>query len=77
VRLIEPVEVTPGRVTTLRFASRLALSAASVGVEVSLDGVEWERVAEVPSGAWLSVDLDLEAYAGTRVFVRFVFETPN
>jgi hypothetical protein len=60
---------------SLRFESRLTTHASTARVEVSLDGRSWQTVGSVPaSPEWLDVDVDLSAFAGQIVYVRFAFD---
>jgi Zn-dependent metalloprotease len=48
-------------------------NGSGLEVQVSLDGVTWETVAEVPPGeAWTEVDIDLSPYAGRTIYLQFV-----
>lgn len=49
----------------------LGARGSSVQIQVSLDGVEWTTVAEVPQGDDpMTIAIDLSDYAGRKVFVR-------
>ena len=76
--VLEPVDLTMATSAQLSFESLLSdsRSAGLVGpagqVQVSLDGVTWERLAVVPSGDdWLRIRIDLSAYAGAVIYLRF------
>jgi Zn-dependent metalloprotease len=44
-----------------------------LSVQVSLDGVTWETLAEVPPGeAWTEIDIDLSEYSGRTIYLRLV-----
>jgi hypothetical protein len=60
------------------FLSGRAGDRGSGQVQVSLDGVSWTTVGEIPSGSrdWDAVDVGLDEFAGHVVFVRFV-STPG
>jgi len=61
---------------TLTFESRFtsASSRAAAVVQVSTDGVTWSTIARVPtSRTWLPMSIDLSAYSGQIVWVRFAF----
>jgi hypothetical protein len=61
---------------TLSFQSKL-VSAVLPEVRVSLDGVNWQTVAQVtPSLNWALVTVDLSAYAEQTVRVQFAWATP-
>jgi hypothetical protein len=58
----------------LSFESRLIAAYSSASVEVSLDGVTWQPVAMLsPSADWQPLDVDLHAYRGQMVSLRFVW----
>jgi hypothetical protein len=60
----------------LRFESLLRANRSTASIQVSVDGQNWQNVGVVPaSGDWLTVDLDLTAFAGQVVWVRFVFDS--
>jgi hypothetical protein len=59
----------------LLFASQLRASRSRASVEVSLDGVNWQTLAAVPSSDdWQSLDVDLGSLAGQIAHVRIVFD---
>lgn len=59
----------------LEFQTRLNTLGSRGWVEATLDGVTWMRLAEVlPSAEWTTVPVDLSAYAGWTLQVRFVWE---
>jgi hypothetical protein len=59
----------------LRFESRLTTRASTAHVQVSLDGRTWQTLGPVPeSPDWQPVDVDLSAFAGQVVYVRFTFD---
>ena len=60
----------------LTVRSRLRAAGGSAArVEVSTDGRAWESAQRVgASDDWVTVDVDLSAYAGQAVFVRFVLD---
>jgi hypothetical protein len=59
----------------LQFSSLLSSRGATGEVQVSVDGVTWESIATVtPTDGWTTVDVDLSAFAGRQIYVRFVFE---
>ncbi len=59
----------------LTFASWLSSDASPGEVQVTLDGVTWLTAALVqPSDDWTPVSVDLGAFAGRLVAIRFVFD---
>ncbi len=69
-----PIDLRDANFATLLFESRLSDGAPVAAIEVSRDGLTWERVAVVPpSDGWTTVAVDLSAYAGDVIFVRFVY----
>ncbi len=76
LRSLRPIDLSGSGDGRLRFYSSVAgLSgdAAALAVQVSLDGVSWETIAEVPPGeAWTEVEIDLSEYAGRAIYVQFV-----
>jgi hypothetical protein len=73
--LEEAVDLTSASGATLHVRSWLS-GERSVGViEVSADGEQWVPVhALAASDAWTPLSIDLSAWAGRRVHVRFVFD---
>jgi hypothetical protein len=60
---------------SLRFESRLLAETSTALVQVSMDGHTWQTFAVVPAGSdWLTVDVDVSAFAGQVFYVRFVFD---
>ncbi|HLA44048.1 MAG TPA: hypothetical protein VJZ27_11465, partial [Aggregatilineales bacterium] len=58
----------------LSFQSRLTAAYSSASVEVSLDGVNWQPVAMLsPSADWQTVQVDLNAYRGQMIALRFTW----
>jgi len=72
----QPVDLSATTSPHLTFQSWLAAAASTAEVQVSADGgVSWSTVADVdPSLGWTGVDVDLSAYAGQIVYIRFVFD---
>ena len=68
------VPVAPG--PALRLSSWLSGPAHLRGrIEISRDGETWETAFVVPpSDTWMPLEMDLSAYAGTRVLIRFVVD---
>ena len=71
-----PVDLTAATEARLTFASWLSTRGSTVAVEVSLDGGgTWVPVAEVAaSETWAPIEVDLGAYVGQVLDVRFVFD---
>ena len=71
-----PVDPTAATEARLTFASWLSTRESTASVEVSLDGGgTWVAVAEVAaSETWVPIDVDLSAYVGQVLDVRFVFD---
>ena len=75
VRTLTSRERLSRRGAVLRLQSWLSGWAPSVAVvQASLDGVDWQTIRQVTaSDGWVPVEVDLSAYGGTPVFVRFAF----
>jgi hypothetical protein len=75
-RPLERLDLTHAVSASVRFASTLHADAGSTAlVQVSRDGATWETVAVVaPSDGAAQIDVDLDAWRGTAVFVRFAFD---
>ncbi len=69
-----PIDLRDASSAMLRFESRLSAGLSTALVEVSRDGLTWVAVGVVPpSDEWMNVAVDLSAFAGDVVFVRFVY----
>jgi len=69
-----PIDLTGATSATLSFDSWLS-GDSGAAVQVSLDGVTWHTIATVaPSDGWTTVGLNLDAFAGQQIYVRFVFD---
>jgi hypothetical protein len=69
-----PYDLREAAAPVLRFDSRLSDGASDAFVEVTRDGVNWMRVSAVPpSDDWTSVTVDLSAFAGDVIYVRYVY----
>jgi Tol biopolymer transport system component len=69
------LDLTQAPGARLLFASQLRASRSRASVEVSLDGVNWQTLAAVPSSDdWQSLDVDLGSLAGQIAHVRIVFD---
>ena len=70
--VIDLTGVTSAR---LHFVSELSSRRSSGDVEVSLDGLTWQRLTAVPrTGVRTDVEVDLSAFAGRAIHLRFVFD---
>jgi hypothetical protein len=70
-----PIDLREASAPRLAFDSQLADGASDAFVEVTRDGVNWIRLAAVPPTAeWASVTVDLSAFEGDVVYVRFVYD---
>jgi len=70
----QPIDLRDASAAMLRFDSRLSSGPADAFVEVTRDGLVWVRVAIVPPSAdWTGIAVDLSAFAGDVVFLRFVY----
>jgi hypothetical protein len=66
--------LTPAR-PILSFYSLLAAGLSSAAVQVSADGANWQTAQAVTaSAAWTPVEVDLSAYNGQLIQVRFVWQ---
>ena len=71
------IDLTSVADASLHLESWLEAIASQATVQVSADGVTWETVGVIdPSDSWTSVIIDLRAYAGSTIRIRFVFEGP-
>ena len=72
--LTDPIDLTTKTAATLRFESWLTSVKSRAVVEVSVDGETWASIYAVPASAtWMPIDIDLSAFTGGLVQVRFVF----
>ncbi len=68
------LDLTRARSASLLFRSWLTSISSRAEVQASLDGVTWETVHVIElSDTWMPVVLDLEAYLGEVVHLRFAF----
>jgi len=71
----EAIDLTNATSATLTFQSKLSSAASTASAQVSLDGVTWETIADIPpSDGWTPVSIDLSAFAGHVIYVRLVFD---
>ena len=60
--------------TGLTFMSFVEGGAGLAEVQVSLDGLNWKTVARIaPDEEWKEVQVNLNDYAGLRVYVQFAY----
>ncbi len=72
-----PIDLDAVSGATLMFSSSFTGSAGTAEVQVSLDGVTWITLAEVPPGTEPGdVGVDLGAFAGRPLWVQFAFTPP-
>jgi DNA-binding beta-propeller fold protein YncE len=70
-----PVDLTVATTATLHLDSWLSGVLSRAYIEVSLDGDLWTPLHVVePSDTWVPLELDLTAWVGTRIQIRFVFD---
>ena len=71
-----PLDLTAATEARITFASWLSTRGSTATVAVSVDGGgTWVSVAEVAaSETWVPIEVDLGAYVGQLVDVRFVFD---
>ncbi len=70
---IAPIDLRQASAPYLRFQSFVQAISSVAEVQVSADGAAWTAVGEVPAGdGWLTTDIDLSAYTGQVIYVRFV-----
>jgi Tol biopolymer transport system component len=70
----ETIDLRGGQ-AAIRFESWLVAADARATVQVSLDGIAWASVLDVPpSDAWLTIDLPVDAFAGRVIGLRFVLD---
>ncbi len=74
--LAEKIDLREVTSATLMFESVLAVGASRAVVQVSVDGISWITIHDMPaSDEWESFQIDLSAFAGQVIRVRFVFES--
>jgi hypothetical protein len=72
--LSAPIDLTDASTPTLNFESRLSGEHSAALVEVTRDGVNWIRVAQVPpSEDWTTITVDLADFSGNVIYLRFVY----
>jgi Zn-dependent metalloprotease len=72
-----PLDLEGASGATLIFTSSVTGGAGLADVQVSLDGVTWQTLVRVPPDEnWTDVSVDLGAWIGSRLWVRFAF-TPE
>ena len=80
----EPIDLRDASSAHLQFGSWLSSHSGHSGhsghassgeVQVSLDGVTWQSISTVPrTEGWTTVEVDLSAFAGQVIYLRFVFD---
>jgi hypothetical protein len=75
-RLANAIDLTSATSARLTFQSWLSNRTGSRGeVQVSVDGVHWNPIGLAPaSDAWEAVEVDLSAFAGQIIEIRFVLD---
>ncbi len=68
-----PIDLTTAATASLSFDSWLSPGASTGAVQVTDDGITWRTVAVVPKQPGRTT-VDLTAFAGRVVYVRFVFD---
>ena len=69
------VDLTQTDAGMLSFDSRFSEDGPRARVEISVDGEPWQTLAHVPvSDDWLNLSIDLSAFAGHVVRMRFVLD---
>ena len=72
-----PVVIPEGPLPSVVRVSSWFTGATRAEIQVSEDGRTWETLQVVrPSDTWVPVEIDLEAYRGQPVFVRFAWLQP-
>jgi hypothetical protein len=73
---IETLDLRMASAAMLSFESSLSMAgASSAEIQVSEDGITWQTLAQVPaSDDWITLNVDLSAWAGRVVQVRFAFD---
>ena len=67
-----PIDLRQADSPWLQFDSLGLFGNSSAEVQVSFDGTEWMTIADLPAGSdWLTTTLDLGAYAGRTIYLRF------
>jgi hypothetical protein len=75
LRWAQPLDLSAATRATLRVASWLSSRGSTADIQVSADGVTWHTVSTPPvTDTWTWVEIDLSAFAGQILFVRFVFD---
>jgi hypothetical protein len=70
-----PIDLRGASGGSLTLESLLLRRGASAQVQVSVDGIVWESVLDVPgSTAWTLIEIDLAAHAGRAIYVRLLFD---
>jgi hypothetical protein len=77
--LKQPVNLAALNQPVLTIRSLLqAAQGAAAQVEISLDGQNWQSVAGIaPSADWIPSTVDLSAYKGQTIWLRFTWSAPT
>jgi precorrin-6B methylase 1 len=71
----DPIDLGAAGAPRLTFESLFTTPTSRAMVQVSLDGLTWWTVEDVPgSSDWVSVTIDLSPFAGDVIWLRFVLE---
>jgi hypothetical protein len=75
-RLADAIDLTSAASARLTFQSWFSNQAGSQAeVQASVDGVTWVTIGLVPaSGGWQPIDVDLSAFVGGTIEIRFVLD---
>jgi len=69
-----PFDLRESIAPVLQFESQLSDGESEAFVEVTRDGVNWIRVARIPSSdEWSTIAVDLAAFSGDVIYERFVY----
>ena len=72
---LTPLDLRQSPLSSLSFQSRRGTDTSRAELQVSVDGHTWQSLADVPpSDDWIGVDVDLSAFAGQVVYLRFVMD---
>lgn len=72
---LTPLDLRQSPLSSLSFESRRGTDVSRAELQVSVDGHTWQPLADVPpSDDWTGVDVDLSAFAGQVVYLRFVMD---
>jgi hypothetical protein len=73
-----PIDLTHSTSARLQFWSWLTTSTSTARVEISVDGRTWQPLTDVPAtDDWALIDIDLSAFAGQVIWIRFAATGPD